>query len=716
MNKKNRQMKKINKLRFAATLVTLMILSVINVNGQWISTKGPFGGSVNCIAVSDTSMFIGTGNNVQYGGVFISSDNYSKWELISNSLPADLIVTSIIISDHNILISTENEGIFYTNNLGNTWISKNNGLPVFVRINKLAVRDSVIYAFTNGNNVYSSVDMGDNWLPFDNGMEIGLSLNAAVVDSNIIYTATNNGRIYKNIKSSNIWIKDSINYNQPFTVNDLAVKNNFLYAATSIGVFKSNTQNFAWNLINEGLLANTSVFDIYTADSALIAATNNGVYIRKYTDTLWQLRKNGLPDTKINTIFKRGAFIYAGTDETGIYYTTNNGINWYPANTGLCNSTVYSIEANSDFLYSGAANGLSVYDFNLNKWSNTTNEIPFDGVLSLACKNNRVFAGTTKSGVYFSSNNGTNWSKISGNYLLSDGVASLAYNGDKLFAAEENVIITNDAGNTWTTAADLSGSYCETIIADSNMIFAGSYFGDLYKSDDNGITWSKISAFGRKLLSMAKKSDNLYVGCEFKNLNDTCRLFYSPDNGISWQDKKLGSLLYLEIRAIAVAANKIFVGLGLDYNVLNNTFLLYSEDNGNSWNNYTDNLPRININSLKINGNYLYAATEGKGIWKRPLSDFVGISENSEIVSTVSVFPNPLADNMHFSYELKKDAKVKLNIFDIAGRLVNTLIDENQTAGKQQLDFDASNLNAGIYYYQLIVGDYISSGKLIVAR
>lgn len=69
----------------------------------------------------------------------------------------------------------------------------------------------------------------------------------------------------------------------------------------------------------------------------------------------------------------------------------------------------------------------------------------------------------------------------------------------------------------------------------------------------------------------------------------------------------------------------------------------------------------------------LYIAADGK-VWKRPFSDFVGITENPNLLSSVKVFPNPFTNTTHFGYKLEADAKVNLNIFDITGRLVKPLL------------------------------------------
>ena len=55
-----------------------------------------------------------------------------------------------------------------------------------------------------------------------------------------------------------------------------------------------------------------------------------------------------------------------------------------------------------------------------------------------------------------------------------------------------------------------------------------------------------------------------------------------------------------------------------------------------------------------------------------------------------------------FKYSLKFDSYVTMKIYDVTGRLVSTIIDENISAGNNQVNFDAKNLASGVYFYNMI--------------
>ncbi len=68
-------------------------------------------------------------------------------------------------------------------------------------------------------------------------------------------------------------------------------------------------------------------------------------------------------------------------------------------------------------------------------------------------------------------------------------------------------------------------------------------------------------------------------------------------------------------------------------------------------------------------------------------------------------YPNPFNPTTTIEYSIPNKAKVTLKIFDIRGREVATLVDNNKLAGKHKVNFDASIFASGVYFYQLTTSD-----------
>ena len=80
-------------------------------------------------------------------------------------------------------------------------------------------------------------------------------------------------------------------------------------------------------------------------------------------------------------------------------------------------------------------------------------------------------------------------------------------------------------------------------------------------------------------------------------------------------------------------------------------------------------------------------------------------------------FPNPFNPNTIISYQIPKQEFVSLKVYDVLGNEIATLVNEEKTSGKYNVEFsaiggDASSLASGIYFYKLHIGNYISVKKM----
>lgn len=78
--------------------------------------------------------------------------------------------------------------------------------------------------------------------------------------------------------------------------------------------------------------------------------------------------------------------------------------------------------------------------------------------------------------------------------------------------------------------------------------------------------------------------------------------------------------------------------------------------------------------------------------------------------------PNPFNPTTEIRYAIKEAVKVELSVYDVNGRLVANLVDGVQTPNVYSVNFNATNLSAGVYFYQLRAGDYYSVKKMMLVR
>ncbi|MCB0284783.1 MAG: T9SS type A sorting domain-containing protein, partial [Calditrichaeota bacterium] len=79
-------------------------------------------------------------------------------------------------------------------------------------------------------------------------------------------------------------------------------------------------------------------------------------------------------------------------------------------------------------------------------------------------------------------------------------------------------------------------------------------------------------------------------------------------------------------------------------------------------------------------------------------------------------YPNPFNPNTVISYKLKVKSDVKLFIYDALGRVIKVLAKGSQAVGSYHVNYDATGLATGIYYYRLHAGNFVQTKKMLLLR
>ncbi|MBC7864706.1 MAG: T9SS type A sorting domain-containing protein [Bacteroidia bacterium] len=92
------------------------------------------------------------------------------------------------------------------------------------------------------------------------------------------------------------------------------------------------------------------------------------------------------------------------------------------------------------------------------------------------------------------------------------------------------------------------------------------------------------------------------------------------------------------------------------------------------------------------------------------------VNSNSENKIIVNCFPNPASENCVIEFRLDDPAKVKLEIFDLYGNALPTVVQNNFYSGWYKIPVSTRNLSSGIYFYRLSVNEKSVTKKLIISR
>jgi hypothetical protein len=111
---------------------------------------------------------------------------------------------------------------------------------------------------------------------------------------------------------------------------------------------------------------------------------------------------------------------------------------------------------------------------------------------------------------------------------------------------------------------------------------------------------------------------------------------------------------------------------------------------------------------------------ESRYLSAHTMVNFIGVEEEESLLPTAFVwgmpYPNPASQSAVIKYALPHAAQVRIQLFDVVGRLVSTLVDRDMGAGYHDVIVENRNLASGIYYCRITTSEFEATHKLILTR
>ncbi|MBU2444638.1 MAG: T9SS type A sorting domain-containing protein [Bacteroidetes bacterium] len=203
----------------------------------------------------------------------------------------------------------------------------------------------------------------------------------------------------------------------------------------------------------------------------------------------------------------------------------------------------------------------------------------------------------------------------------------------------------------------------------------------------------------------------------------------STNGGENWYhiDSALKTIdRYVSVVSILLdekSLGRIYVGLRAHGQPLTPNFsnggLFLTENNGKSWRKVYDGV----VNLIKADNSIprnIYFVTKF-GIMR--LIDTLSVTSINDYKADIPLdynlyqnYPNPFNPVSVISYQLPVSSRVTLKVYDILGSEIKTLLDEFKTAGIYSIDFNASGLSSGVYFYQLRTESFTSTKKMVLVQ
>lgn len=668
--------------------------------GQWNLMNLGGGTTGPIISTKPGTLFAATGL-----GIYRSTNSALTWQNVCDSS-----VTSFWRSYPTIMVGRGDTVIFgsyghvigmarfyATTNNGNTWRLIEQG----VRISSFIFKDNCwLYSCTRTgatSGLYRSTDLGTTWSYLGN---TNLIKNLFVYN-NFIYGTGTNG-IFRSSDYGTNWEK-------VFKENIIpSVMGNMLISISSNAITKSTDGGFNWE-------SSTITAPFTGIRSLTIKGTN--IFVNDDWDfATYRSIDTGMTWTRLNTLDNQmsslcvnGNSIYGAYD--GVLRSTDNGLTWTRRNTGLTALTVYKIFADGRNIYASTISGLSISRNNGNSWTDVYSfRIPESwGSVSFTKAGANVFFATD-SIVYRTSNNGYNWTEVYRNY--SRGYPVLGSNNGNVYLFYENLglFYSTNSGNNWSSIP-YPVTKMNVIKFSGNSIYCGGDSG-VYKTENSGQNWTKVN---KNYFTDNVKDIEIINSIVYVATSDG--IYKSSDNGVTWLNTN--SPVYSGSCDIMAAGNKLY------YSFFSGAVWVTTNE-GTNWTQVSGDAGN-RIYSLSANDNYLYCGTSASddgnahtsGIYRRGINTITNIQNESNLPTSYSIhqnYPNPFNPTTKIAFDIPKVSRVKIAIYDISGREVSVILNENLQAGTYERQWDGSHFSSGVYFYKITAGDFIQSKKMLLIK
>ena len=353
--------------------------------------------------------------------------------------------------------------------------------------------------------------------------------------------------------------------------------------------------------------------------------------------------------------------------------------------------------------------------------------------------------GDDKDIVLHTEDGGETWMKLwsDENFYLNkvcfvNDIKGMAVGWNDTFGGKFGHIIgTNDGGKTWHDKIDLSNNpYWEIHFNDvkyitENFVIVVGDSGTILKTTDGGKNWQNQISGTKKCLRgiyFTNPSNGITVGGDYDGNNASGIILRTTDGGDTWMKQSSGDDgIYLEEVRFSDANNGIAVGMSATFGGPYG-HILGTKDGGLTWEDLIEHsyLPywRREFKDVHITDENAILVVGNNGSVFRT-SSWIPTEVKEELQENLFVpknfillpnYPNPFNPSTKIRYSIPKRSNVVIKVYDILGKEVITLVNEEKPAGTYESTWDAANLPSGVYFYQLKAGKYVETKKMILMK
>ncbi len=343
---------------------------------------------------------------------------------------------------------------------------------------------------------------------------------------------------------------------------------------------------------------------------------------------------------------------------------------------------------------------------------------PFNGNIYLLCSVERISNNDPLDVMFARSTNGG--TSFSAPVRVNDDLGTSAYQ----WFGTMSVAPTGRIDVVWLDTRDNPGTYISAL-----------YYSN---STDGGLTWSqnqKMSDYFDPHLgwpNQQKMGDYFHMVSDNNGARLAWAATFNSEQDVYYSYITDSTTVPVELISFSasVAANTVNLNWTTASELNNNGFQIerlenYKKEELQGWekigyvegNGTTTETTYYSYKDKNLSpGNYKYRLKQIDFDGTFKFSNIVEVEIAPSEFSLSQNYPNPFNPSTKISWQSPIGSQQTLKVFDVLGNEITTLVDEYKPAGKYEVEFDASGLPSGIYFYQLKAGTFIELKKMILLK
>ncbi len=368
---------------------------------------------------------------------------------------------------------------------------------------------------------------------------------------------------------------------------------------------------------------------------------------------------------------------------------------WKPANASAGDAVWSLVVDFHDVVYTGSSNGIYCSTDHGNTWSSFA-LLGMSAPRICISAAGTIFASLPDSLVHRSTDSGKTWSTTSmGAYQLQSLTADP--DGD-VFAVEwmAGAFRSTDDGGTWTSTFWTSPPGIGPMVRSPLGMLYLSNWSTIYRSTDHGATWQSVleapQAFPFNSAIGGDSKGNVYAAIQSGGV------YFSADTGSHWAIENSG-LPHGTINGFAFnARGRVFAA--------SDSGVYYHDKDSVLWHSVNEGLTDLQTTCIAVDSSgYVYVGTPGAGVFQSIASTVLSVDAKEGLTPSTSFldqnFPNPFNPATRIYYRVAGKGDVEIDVYNVMGQLVRTLVREWKNPGEYSVDFNAAGLASGMYIYRM---------------